>query len=138
MPVMIKHNEATECCVTNGAEGEVVSWISKPIADGKNALETLFICLTCPPCPIKLPGLPENVVPLTPHSKAVKCKLLSSKFINVNRTHVAVLPNFAMTDFGSQGHTRVWNVYDLNLCRSHQSIYNCLSHRPILEDTIII
>ena len=25
MPVMIKHNEATECCVTNGAEGEVVS-----------------------------------------------------------------------------------------------------------------
>ena len=34
MPVMIKNNEATECCVTNGAEAEVVSWTSRPITDG--------------------------------------------------------------------------------------------------------
>ena len=25
MPMMIKHNKATECCITNGAEGEAVS-----------------------------------------------------------------------------------------------------------------
>ena len=97
----IKNNEATECCVTNGAKAEVVSWTSRPITNEKNALETLFIYLAYSPHLIKLPGLPENVVPLTPHSKAVKCKLLSGKFINVNRTQVAVLPNFAMTDFGS-------------------------------------
>jgi len=26
MPVMIKCNEATECCVTNGAEATVIGW----------------------------------------------------------------------------------------------------------------
>ena len=52
--MIIKHNKATECCITNGAEGEVVSWISRPIADGKNALKTLFICLICIAHPISL------------------------------------------------------------------------------------
>ena len=49
-----------------------------------------------------------------------------------------MLPNFAMTDFGSQGRTRVWNVCDLNLCRSHQSVYTCLSCGSTLEGTIIV
>ena len=98
---------------------KLLAGLFRPITDGKNALETLFVRLTCPPKPIQLPGLLENVVPFIPHTKAVKCKLLSGKLITVNRTQVAVLPNFAMTDFGSQGHIRKWNVCDLNLCRSH-------------------
>ena len=49
-----------------------------------------------------------------------------------------MLPNFAMTDFGSQGRTSVWNVCDLNLCRSHQSVYTCLSRGSTLEGTIIV
>ena len=36
MPVMIKYNEATECCVTNGTEAEVVGWTSRPIDESKN------------------------------------------------------------------------------------------------------
>jgi hypothetical protein len=28
MPVMLRHNDATECCITKGAEGTVVSWQS--------------------------------------------------------------------------------------------------------------
>ena len=69
MPVMIKVNEARECGVTNGAEGEIVGWTSRPISENQFALDTLFVKLTAAPMPIKLPGLPQNVIPLSHHSK---------------------------------------------------------------------
>ena len=77
MPVMIKVNEATECGVTNGAEGEIVGWTSRPISEDQFALDTLFVKLTAAPTSIKLPGLPDNVVPLSHQTKEIKCKLLN-------------------------------------------------------------
>lgn len=37
LPVMIKTNEATECCVTNGAEGVVAGWKARPLENNKLA-----------------------------------------------------------------------------------------------------
>ena len=138
MPVMIKHNVATECCVTNGAEAMVVDWIAKPLGDDKESLEMLFVKLTSPPHTIQLEGLPENVVPIPPLSKETECLMPNGLLLNINRTQIPVVPNFAMTDFGSQGRTRPNNVVDLQNCRSHQSIYTCLSRGSTLEGTIIV
>lgn len=138
MPVMIKINEATECCVTNGAEGVVVGWKSRPISEDKEALETLFVKLTAAPTTVKLDGLPENVVPISHQSRKIRCKMPNGNFLSISRDQVSVIPNFAMTDFGSQGRTRPHNVCDLQNCRSHQSIYTCLSRGSTYNGTIIV
>jgi len=43
MPVMIRHNEATECCITKGAEATVVGWQTIEGSDGQTVLDTLFV-----------------------------------------------------------------------------------------------
>lgn len=52
MHVIIKYNIATECGVTNGAEGTVVGWKSRDIGKGKKALVTLFVKLINVPTPV--------------------------------------------------------------------------------------
>ena len=138
MPVMIKHNEATECGVTNGAEAVVVGWTCKPIGNHKNTLETLFVKLTSPPVPITLDGLPENVFPLSQHAKSIYCVLRDGSTRHVSRMQVPVLPNFAMTDYNSQGRTRSINVVDLQNCKTVQSVYTCLSRSSSALNTMIL
>jgi hypothetical protein len=48
------------------------------------------------------------------------------------------LPNFAMTDYSSQGRTRPENIVDLSNCRNHQSYYTCLSRSASADGTIIL
>ena len=103
---MIKVNEATECCITNGAEGIVVGWTSRPISDDKFALDTLFVQLTAAPSKVQVKGLPENVIPLVHQTHIVKCKLHDGKVVEINWDQGPVLPNFAMTDFAFQGITQ--------------------------------
>jgi hypothetical protein len=129
MHVMIKHNQATECCVTNGAEAIVVGWKSHFISEDKEALDILFVKLANPPKTIQLDGLPENVVPISKHTMSVTCDLPNDSIVKVSREQVPVLPNFAMTDYASQGRTRPLNVVDLNNCRTHQSMY-CIPAFP--------
>ena len=57
-PIMIKYNEATECGVTNGAEGIVVGWKARNMDSERQFLQVLFVKLTSAPVPIKLYGLP--------------------------------------------------------------------------------
>ncbi|KAF8580544.1 hypothetical protein K439DRAFT_1648185 [Ramaria rubella] len=64
MPVLVKHNIATPCCVTNGAEGTVVGWKCSRLTKDKRVLDVLFVKLKNPPVPIHLDGLPLNVVPI--------------------------------------------------------------------------
>jgi len=54
------------------------------------------------------------------------------------RQQVWILPNFAMTDYASQGKTRLYNVVHLNSCRSHMSYYTCLSRSASAAGTIIL
>jgi hypothetical protein len=138
MPVMLRHNDATECCITKGAEATVVSWQSIEGPEGQRVLDTLFVRLEHPPKTVKLDGLPENVVPITRHTTATMCSLPNDDVISLSRDQVLVLPNFAMTDYASQGHTRPKNPVDLNSCRTHQPYYTCLSRSATAEGTIII
>jgi len=138
MPVMLKHNDATECCMTKGAEATVVSWQTSKGPEGQLVLETLFVKLVNPPKTVRLPGLPDNVVPITRHATATMCYLPNDDQISISRDQVLVLLNFAMTDYSSQGRTRPDNVVDLNSCHTHQSYYTCLSRSATAAGTIIV
>jgi hypothetical protein len=138
LPVMLKHNDATECCITKGAEATVVSWQTAKGPEGQTVLDTLFVKLKDPPKTVKIDGLPENVVPITRHTTATMCTLPNDDEISLSRDQVLVLPNFAMTDYSSQGRTRMNNVVDLNSCYTHQSYYTCLSRSASAGGTIIV
>lgn len=73
MPVMICNNAATEMCITKGQEAIVHTWDSHKISDGREALDTLFVELINPLAPVKLDGLPLNVIPLTKASVVTCC-----------------------------------------------------------------
>ena len=139
LPILIKYNEATECCVTNGAEAKVIDWISyvHPQSN-KVMLKTLFVELQNPPISIQLDGLPMNVVPISPESKVITCDLPDGTQLKINRSQIPVIPNFAMTDYCSQGRTRPFNIVHLNNCRTHQSYYTCLSRSASHEGTLIV
>jgi hypothetical protein len=138
LPIMIKCNVATELCITNGQEGTIAGWQSTVGQHNQQVLDVLFVKLKAPPKPVQIEGLPENVVPLTRSSVSITCKLPDGGGISISRSQVEVLPNFAMTDFASQGKTRPCNPVDLNNCRSHQSYYTALSRSSTAKGTIIL
>jgi hypothetical protein len=135
---MIRHNEATECCITKGAEAIVVSWQAIKGPEGQQMLDTLFVKLKNPLKTVKINGLLNNVVPFTRHTIAVTCVMPNDDEIPLSRDQVSVLPNFGMTDYSSQGQTRPDNVIDLNSCYNHQSYYTCLSRSATAAGTIIV
>ena len=104
MPIMLHHNEATECCITKGAEGTVECWQASIGPHNMPMLDTLFIKLSNPPKTVQIEGLPDNVVPITRQSTKITCKLWNDDVVTINRNQVLVLPNFSMTDYASQGH----------------------------------
>jgi hypothetical protein len=137
--VMIRNNDATELCITKGQEGFIASWTSHNGVHGKEVLDTLFVKLDNPATkPVKIDGLPENVVPIVKSVKTVKCVFPSDLAEYVERKQVWVLPNFSMTDYASQGKTRPFNPVDLSNCRNHQSSYTCLSRSATAAGTIIV
>ena len=138
LPVLIRSNVATELCITKGQEGIVHSWIASPGLHGRLVLQTLFIQLINPPTTVNLPDLPTNVVPLVKSTVSITCSLPDNSEISVLRTQVEVLPNFAMTDYLSQGKTRQFNVCDLNNSRTHQAIYTALSRSSSASGTVIL
>ena len=136
---MIKYNQATECCIMNGAEAEVVSWISdKDSVTGKQFLKTVFVKLKYPPYDVNIPGLPTNIVPIHTEPKVISCTLPDDSVIKVNQLQPPLIANFAMTDYGSQGRTRPNNVVHLANCRSHQAYYTALSRSSHSTGTVII
>ena len=137
MPVMIKYNEATELCVTNGAEATVVGWVADSTESKRLVLRVLFVKLTNPALPVTLPGLPENVVPLVPRTYYLRATI-GGKNISFRRSQVPVLVNFGMTDYASQGRTRPYNVVDPRHCRTTQSLYTCLSRGSSLSGLLLL
>lgn len=139
MPVLIRNNSATELGITNGQEGVVHGWQEGRGFHGQPVLETLFVQLSKPPTPVRLNGLPSNVVPISPTTTTqLLCSLRGGMKVLIDRTQVEVLPNFAMTDFASQGKTRDFNVVDLQACSTHQSMYTALSRGTCAEGTILL
>jgi hypothetical protein len=138
LPIMIRHNFATELCITKGQEGYVYGWQSKLGLKKQRILDTLFVKLKNPPSPVQFDGLPKNVVPITASTQVVKAALLKDTSVQISRTQVEVLVNFSMTDFASQGKTRPDNVVDLNNLLTHQSYYTALSRSATAQGTIIL
>jgi hypothetical protein len=138
MPVMLRNNDATELCITKGQEGTVAGWQSCVGPHGKLVLDTLFVHLKNPPHMVKFDGLPENVVPIAKMSQTIECTMKSDQIRMVEREQCCVLPNFSMTDYGSQGKTRPYNPVDLQHSNSHQSYYTCLSRCASAKGTLIM
>ena len=127
MPVLLRANVATELCITKGQEGCVHSWTSAQGKHGLPVLQTLFVTLVNPSLEADIPGLPTNVVPLQRTTVPITCTLPDDTEISISHCQVEVLPNFAMTDYLSQGKTRDYNVCNLNNSCSHQAYYTALS-----------
>ncbi|OBZ73064.1 ATP-dependent DNA helicase PIF1 [Grifola frondosa] len=137
MPVLLKSNEATELCVTNGAEAEVYGWNSSTLPSGKTVLDTLFVKLLKPPRAVQLEGLPVNVCTNCACKCRIACTMQTDDVVKISREQVTVLPNFAMTDFASQGRTRP-TTYAPKFCRNHQSLYTVFSRSASLQGTVIL
>ena len=137
IPVMIKYNEATECSVTNGADCIVVGWQSTTVYDIRT-LEIIFVRLLKPKEPIQLEGLPINVVPIRCLERQITCRLPDDSEIIIIRKQVPVIPNFAITDYVSQGKTRPFNVIDPKYLETYQSIYTALSRGSTSSGTILL
>ncbi|KDQ25378.1 hypothetical protein PLEOSDRAFT_1011016, partial [Pleurotus ostreatus PC15] len=138
LPVVLRYNDATELCMTKGQEAMVLDWDSNKSTTGEDILQTLYVKLINPPKVITIRGLPENVVPIVRRSSSVTCVLPNGTTVSLRRSQVPILPNFAMTDYASQGKTRKFNVVDLHNCKNHLSFYTCLSRSTSAENTILI
>lgn len=79
MPVMLKHNEATELSLTNGQEAQVVGWQSVQDSQKREYLETLFVKLINPPKSVQLENLPLNVVPIPRTSVTVPARFFKDR-----------------------------------------------------------
>ncbi|KAH6867294.1 hypothetical protein BKA70DRAFT_1133835, partial [Coprinopsis sp. MPI-PUGE-AT-0042] len=56
LPVILRHNDATELCITKGQEGHIMGW------DSVEALEKVYVKLDLKsPRKVQIPNLPENV-----------------------------------------------------------------------------
>ncbi|KAF8815885.1 hypothetical protein BYT27DRAFT_7078712, partial [Phlegmacium glaucopus] len=138
LPVIIRLNSATELCMTKGQDAIVYDWQTARGSRGQCMLDTLFVKLVNPPQTVQLDNLPENVVPLTRTITNTQCVLPNDATINISRSQVEVLPNFAMTDYTSQGKSRLFNVVHLSSARSHQSYYTALSRSTSAAGTVIL
>ncbi|THU95872.1 hypothetical protein K435DRAFT_557678, partial [Dendrothele bispora CBS 962.96] len=138
MPIMIKNNEATELCITNGQECHVHGWKSLTDEVGREYLDILYVKLHKPARDIKICGLPENVVPLPSNAVPITGRMPSGEIYNITRKQVQVIQNFAMTEFNSQGRTRDYNLCSLAQARNHQNIYTALSRSSTHHGTVIM
>jgi hypothetical protein len=75
MPIMIRHNAATELCMTKGQEATAYDWEYSKGQEETKYLETLFLKLINPAQPVQLPDLPLNVVPLIKTTMNTSCQL---------------------------------------------------------------
>jgi hypothetical protein len=136
--VIIRLNSATELCMTKGQEAIVYDWQATTGSKGQCILDTLFIKLINPPQTVQFNNLPENVVSLTRTTTTTQCLLPNDTTVNISRSQVEILPNFAITDYTSQGKTRLNNPVDLSTTRSHQSYYTALSRSASAAGTVIL
>ena len=136
-PVTIKYNYDTSHCITNSAEGTVHSWDGYE-KDGHNYLNVLYIKLTGKGHDMKYhEHLPLGVVPLTPITRNFTIKI-KKKLVTVRRTQVAAILNFAITDYGSQGKSRPWNIFSVADCTDHFHFYVMASRSTQLQQTAIL
>ncbi|KAJ3887030.1 hypothetical protein GG344DRAFT_56406, partial [Lentinula edodes] len=138
LPIIIRHNIATELSITKGQRGTVYAWHESTGAFDQCVLDVLFVLLDNPPTPIHVPGLPPNVVPLTRRKTKGIVTLKNDVKISVTRNQVDILPGFSMTAYASQGQGLNPNATDLNTLNDHYAIYTALSRSRTAPSTVIL
>ena len=63
---------------------------------------------------------------------------IKKKLVTVRRTQVAAILNFAITDYGSQGKSRPWNIFSVADCTDHFHFYVMASRSTQLQQTSIL
>ncbi|KAJ3820791.1 hypothetical protein F5880DRAFT_1440619, partial [Lentinula raphanica] len=138
MPIIIRHNFATELNITKGQRGVVFSWQSSKKSSDHEHLEVLFVLLINPPSPIQIEGLPINVVPIVSRESKGYVSLPDDSKIYITRKQVDILLGFAMTAYASQGQSLMENATDLNTLSDHHAFYTALSRSRTYDKTIIL
>lgn len=138
LPVLIRFNDATELCITKGQEATVVGWVEGSEYYDMPTLDTVFVELKNPKKPVRIEGLPLNVVPINRCSTKVKARTPHGAVLDVHRQQVKLLPNFAMTDFSAQGKSREVNVVYWGNCRTIHNFYTSLSRGTSAKGTLIL
>lgn len=105
---------------------------------GKDVLDMLFVELINPPTPVRIKNLLENIVPLTRTCISTSCQLPDDTRIAVSCNQIKALPNFVMTDYASQGKTRLYNIVELSYSCSHQGYYTALLSSMTTVGTLIL
>ncbi|KAF5366096.1 hypothetical protein D9757_012699 [Collybiopsis confluens] len=138
LPVIIRHNFATELSITKGQRGFVHSWHSLRGPRSEVVLDVLFVRLLDPPNQVNIPGLPAGVVPVPKRKTKGYVLLPDDSKIYVSRVQVDVLPAFAMTAHASQGQGLQPNATDLNTLSNHHAYYTALLRSRSASQTVIL
>ncbi|KAJ3832658.1 hypothetical protein F5878DRAFT_702878 [Lentinula raphanica] len=138
LPVIIRHNFATELSITKGQKGTVYAWHTGQGNFGQQIIETLFVLLDDPPTDVKLEDLPLNVVPISRRKTSGYVALPDDTKICITRSQVDILPGFAMTAHASQGQSLTSNAVDLNTLNDHHGWYTALSRSRSANQTLIL
>ena len=68
----------------------------------------------------------------------ITCIMSNGKKLNIFQKQVPIVSNFTMIDFNLQEYTCENNVYNLQNCQSHQSMYTCLCRESTYNRTVIV
>ncbi|KAJ3969041.1 hypothetical protein EV361DRAFT_804587 [Lentinula raphanica] len=138
LPVIIRHNVATELSITKGQKGFVYAWHTAKGDFGQDVLDTVFVLLDNPPNNVQIEKLPPNVVPISRRKTSGYVTLPDDTKIHITRNQVDILPGFAMTAHASQGQSLDSNAVDLNTLTDHHAWYTALSRSRYAEKTLIL
>ncbi|KAJ3819332.1 hypothetical protein F5880DRAFT_1625653 [Lentinula raphanica] len=138
LPVIIRHNFATELSITKGQKGTVYAWHTTQGNFGQEVLETVFVLLDNPPSNVQIENLPLNVVPISRRKTSGYLALPDDTKICITRFQVDILPGFAMTAHASQGQSLNSNAVDLNTLNDHHAWYTALSRSRSAARTLIL
>ena len=81
--------------------------------------------------------MPDNIVPISRIKSYITCKK-AGQAVKICRSQIPILPNFAITDYTSQGKTRPINLVDIADCRTSMACYVALSRGISAEKTAIL
>ncbi|KAJ3773255.1 hypothetical protein FB446DRAFT_642021 [Lentinula raphanica] len=138
LPVIIRHNVATELSITKGQKGFIYAWHTTKGNFGQDVLDTVFVLLDDPPNDVQIEDLPSNVVPISRRKTTGYVTLPDDTKIHITRNQVDILPGFAMTAHASQGQSLASNAVDLNTLTDHHAWYTALSRSRSAEKTLIL
>ncbi|KAJ3825790.1 hypothetical protein F5880DRAFT_1477597 [Lentinula raphanica] len=138
LPVIIRHNFATELSITKGQKGTVYAWHLTKGNFGQQVLDTIFVLLDSPPTEVQIDDLPINVVPISRRKTTGYIALPDDTKICITRNQVDILPGFAMTAHASQGQSLDSNAIDLNTLTDHHAWYTALSRSRSANRTLIL